>query len=176
MKEFFNNLITNHLWLVITFCVCLIAIIILFVFITKDGKKKKENKENVVENKKEEIEKPKEDVKEVENVTEEKHENKKSVKKSTTKKETKKQEEKVTPEKDDEEKKDEEKKEIKNAKYRLTYDKDKASWVIRKDGASRTIRRVKTKQEALEILKTMEEKNEDIKVVVHKKNGKFQKR
>ena len=70
---------------------------------------------------------------------------------------------------------DEENKIVKNAKYRLIYEKDNASWVIRKDGAGRTIRRVKTKQEALDILKEMEEKNDEMKVVVHKKNGKFQK-
>ena len=73
------------------------------------------------------------------------------------------------------EEKDESKKEEKKFNYRLTYDKENQSWTIKKAGASRVIRRTKTKQEALDILKEMEARNEDMKVVVHKKNGKFQK-
>ncbi|MGN1222867.1 MAG: DUF2188 domain-containing protein [Christensenellales bacterium] len=132
---------------------------------TKKAKKVEETTEEKLEEKtetKKEVAEEEKDVSEVKNTK----------KTSTTKKADLKPAVKETISKRVEK---EEKKEVANAKYRLIYDKENASWVIRKDGAGRTIRRVKTKQEALDILKNMEEKNEEMKVVVHKKNGKFQK-
>lgn len=61
------------------------------------------------------------------------------------------------------------------AGYRLIYDKENHNWMIKKDGAKRIIRRVKTKEEALKIAKELS-KNQDTFLVVHKKDGKFQKK
>ncbi len=59
--------------------------------------------------------------------------------------------------------------------YRILYDKESKTWEIRKDNAKRVIRRVKTKKEALEIAQELS-KNQDVNLVVHKKDGKFQKK
>lgn len=59
-------------------------------------------------------------------------------------------------------------------KYTVKYDRDKNSWVIKKDGTDRVVRRVTTKEEAMKIAKDLSKKyNADL--VVHKKDGKFQK-
>ena len=65
-------------------------------------------------------------------------------------------------------------KDEKEGNYRLVYDKENKEWVIKKENAKRAIRRVKTKEEALKIAKRLSE-NQDANLVVHKKNGKFQK-
>ena len=62
-----------------------------------------------------------------------------------------------------------------SARYRIVYDRDTMTWVIRKDGNVRAFRRVKTKREALEIAKELSAKNPEVSVSVHKKDGKFQK-
>lgn len=59
--------------------------------------------------------------------------------------------------------------------YRVIYDREAAEWTIKKDGASRVIRRVKTKEEALKLAKEFS-KNGDASLIVHKKDGKFQKK
>ncbi len=59
--------------------------------------------------------------------------------------------------------------------YRILYDRETKTWEIRKDMAKRVIRRVKTKKEALEIAQELS-KNQDLNLVVHKKDGKFQKK
>ncbi len=59
--------------------------------------------------------------------------------------------------------------------YRIMYDKETKTWEIRKDNAKRVIRRVKTKKEALEIAQELS-KNQDLNLIVHKKDGKFQKK
>lgn len=59
--------------------------------------------------------------------------------------------------------------------YRILYDKETETWEVRKDNAKRVIRRVKTKKEALEIAKELSQ-NQDLNLVVHKKDGKFQKK
>ena len=63
----------------------------------------------------------------------------------------------------------------KKAIYRVVYDKDNKEWLIKKDGATRIIRRVKTKAEALE-LATQFAENQDLSLSVQKKDGKFQKK
>lgn len=60
------------------------------------------------------------------------------------------------------------------ASYRILYDRETKTWEIRKDNAKRVIRRVKTKKEALEIAQELS-KNQELNLVVHKKDGKFQK-
>ena len=65
-------------------------------------------------------------------------------------------------------------KDEKSGNYRLVYDKEAKEWVIKKENATRAIRRVKTKEEALKIAKQLSE-NQDANLVVHKKDGKFQK-
>jgi len=65
-------------------------------------------------------------------------------------------------------------KEPKKALYRVVYNKEKRDWEIRKDNAKRIIRRLSTKEEALETVKELS-KNNDLKVSVQKKDGKFQK-
>ena len=59
--------------------------------------------------------------------------------------------------------------------YRLVYDKEKKDWVIFRDKSEHASRRCKTKKEALEVLKTLS-KNQEAGTVIHKKDGKFQKK
>ncbi len=60
-------------------------------------------------------------------------------------------------------------------RYRVIYDKETKTWVIKKDGAKRVIRRLKTKEEAIKVAKDLS-KNQDTAFIVHKKDGKFQKK
>ncbi len=59
--------------------------------------------------------------------------------------------------------------------YRVVYDKEARVWLIKKDGAKRTIASFKTKEEALNRVKELSE-TQDLNFVVHKKDGKFQKK
>ncbi len=59
--------------------------------------------------------------------------------------------------------------------YRVVYDKDARVWVIKKDGAKRNIASFPTKDEALSRVKELSE-SQDLNFVVHKKDGKFQKK
>ena len=59
--------------------------------------------------------------------------------------------------------------------YRVAYDKENRKWLIKKDGAKRTIDSYHTKEEAMERVKELCEKY-DLNYVVHKKDGKFQKK
>ncbi len=59
--------------------------------------------------------------------------------------------------------------------YRVIYDKDSRCWQIRKDGAKRVITSFPTKDEALAKVKQLSE-SQEINFVVHKKDGKFQKK
>ena len=59
-------------------------------------------------------------------------------------------------------------------KYTVKYDKEKGDWIIAKTDVDRAIRRVKTKEEALKVAKQLAE-NQDASLIVHKKDGKFQK-
>lgn len=61
--------------------------------------------------------------------------------------ESKKEIEKIEPVKEDE------KKQI-ASEYNISYDKEKDEWVVKKAGASRASKRCKTKEEALEAIKT----------------------
>ena len=186
--KFFKYVLENYLWLFIVICVCVVALIILLILITVDVKKAKKRKKGALEensNKPEpepeyiEPEQEEEKAKEPANV---KAENKKRgvfTKGSIVNKTNsiKKQEvSKKSPKKEEPKDDAEENKGTSTGKYRLLYEKENKSWVIRKDGASRTIRRLQTKKEALEILENMQKGNEDLKVIVHKKNGKFQKK
>ncbi|MBO7378005.1 MAG: DUF2188 domain-containing protein [Clostridia bacterium] len=69
----------------------------------------------------------------------------------------------------------EDKKTEKKALYRVIYDAENKEWMVKKDGAARVIRRVKTKAEALELAKKFAE-NQDLSLSVQKKDGKFQKK
>ena len=60
-------------------------------------------------------------------------------------------------------------------RYRVIFDKITHTWIIKKDNANRVIRRVRTKEEALRVAKELS-KNHDTALVVHKKDGKFQKK
>lgn len=64
---------------------------------------------------------------------------------------------------------------IKKPIYRVIYDKEAQLWLIKKDGAKRTIASFVTKEEALNRVKDLSSSN-DLNYVVHKKNGKFQKK
>lgn len=57
--------------------------------------------------------------------------------------------------------------------YRVMHEKETSTWVIKKDGSTRVIRRVKTKEEALDVVKGLSV-NQGLNVVVHKRNGQFQ--
>jgi len=59
--------------------------------------------------------------------------------------------------------------------YRLTYDKANKEWVITRDKSERASRRCKTKEEAMVVLKELS-KNQDTGTVIHKKDGKWQKK
>lgn len=97
--------------------------------------------------------------------------NKKEEKSNTvSKKET-------TKEKSPTEKVDKKENETKSKKpiYRVIYDKDARVWLIKKDGAKRTIASYPTKEEALNRVKDLSSSN-DLNYIVHKKDGKFQKK
>ena len=72
-----------------------------------------------------------------------------------------------------------EKKEVKKterkAVYRVVYNKEERIWQIKKDGAKRVITSYPTKEEALKRVKELCESN-DMNVIIHKKDGKFQKK
>lgn len=59
-------------------------------------------------------------------------------------------------------------------KFTVVYDRPKDSWVIKKDGNERVTRRVDTKEEAMQIARELCRKY-NASLVVHKKDGKFQK-
>ncbi len=59
--------------------------------------------------------------------------------------------------------------------YRVIYDKEARVWLIKKDGAKRTIASYPTKEEALNRVKDLSSSN-DLNYIVHKKDGKFQKK
>lgn len=59
--------------------------------------------------------------------------------------------------------------------YRVLYDKEARVWVIKKDGAKRTIASYVTKEEALNRVKELSASN-DLNFIVHKKDGKFQRK
>lgn len=63
----------------------------------------------------------------------------------------------------------------KKAIYRVMYDKDSRQWKIKKDGAKRVIDSKNTKEEALKRVKELSE-NGEVGFIVHKKDGKFQKK
>ena len=117
-----------------------------------------------------------------------KKEEKETKKTNTTK--TEKTQDKVK--KDDKVTNAEEKKETKNMKeneeketkvetkerksvYRVVYDRENRVWLIKKDGAKRVIASFATKDEALKRVKELCE-SQNLKVIVHKKDGKFQKK
>ena len=56
----------------------------------------------------------------------------------------------------------------------LKYDRTKANWVIYRSDTTRAHRRTATKQEALTLAKDLA-KRLHAQLVVHKKDGKFQK-
>lgn len=66
-------------------------------------------------------------------------------------------------------------KETKNGIYRVSYDAEQRKWLIKKDGAGRTIDSCVTKEEALKRVKELS-KNQDVGFTVKKKDGKFQKK
>lgn len=67
-----------------------------------------------------------------------------------------------------------EKEEVKKGSYRVIYSKENKVWLIKRDGAKRTIASYKTKEQALNRVSELS-KNQNAKVIVHKKDGKFQK-
>ena len=62
----------------------------------------------------------------------------------------------------------------KKGSYRVIYSKEDKVWLIKRDGAKRTIASFKTKEQALARVSELC-KNQNAKVIVHKKDGKFQK-
>lgn len=85
---------------------------------------------------------------------------------------------KTTTEKPKTEKKSvnkEEKKVGKKPIYRVLYDKENRVWTIKKDGAKRVISSFVTKEEALNRVKELSMSN-DMNFIVHKKDGKFQRK
>lgn len=61
------------------------------------------------------------------------------------------------------------------AVYRVIYDSENKEWMVKKDGAQRVIRRVRTKAEALELANQFAT-NQELAMSVQKKDGKFQKK
>ena len=59
--------------------------------------------------------------------------------------------------------------------YRVIYDKKERKWNIRKDQAKRVIESYVTKEEALARVEQLAS-SKDMKFIVHKKDGKFQKK
>lgn len=97
-----------------------------------------------------------------------------TTKKQNTKKEETKKETKTQPKKVEETKVEEEPK-TKKPIYRVIYDKEAKVWAIKKDGAKRTIATFSTKEEALNRVKSLSASKE-LNFIVHKKDGKFQKK
>ena len=91
-----------------------------------------------------------------------------TTKKSTTAK-------KKTVKSEDVEKSESEEQKSRKAIYRVMYDKEARVWIIKKDGAKRKIASFPTKEAALTRVKELAETNE-LSFVVHKKDGKFQKK
>ena len=81
---------------------------------------------------------------------------------------------KNTP-KNEKENKMKEEEETKLGSYRVLYSKEEKLWLIKRDGAKRTIASYKTKEQALLRVGDLC-KNQNAKVIVHKKDGKFQKK
>lgn len=138
-------------------------------------KKKKQTKE--LEVKEEKVQKSSqskkvESTKKVEKQTKEKGE--KTMKKEEKKGE-KKPDTKPTPAKKVAPAKKEVEAPARKAVYRVVYDKEDGLWKIKKDGAARVIDSRKTKEEALARVQELSE-NQDVKFVVHKKDGKMQKK
>lgn len=63
----------------------------------------------------------------------------------------------------------------KKAVYRVIFSKEQNAWQIKKDGAKRVIDSKPTKEEALNRVKELSQ-SQDTKFIVHKKDGKFQKK
>lgn len=61
-----------------------------------------------------------------------------------------------------------------NVKFTVKYDRPKDSWIIKKEGSDRVVRRLDTKEEAVAVARTLC-KRFNANLVVHKKDGKFQK-
>lgn len=59
-------------------------------------------------------------------------------------------------------------------KYVVKYDRLKDSWIIQRSGSERVVRRLRTKEEAMSEARAMC-KRQNATLVVHKKDGKFQK-
>lgn len=59
--------------------------------------------------------------------------------------------------------------------YRVVFSKEQNAWQIKKDGAKRIIDSKPTKEEALTRVKELSQ-SQDTKYIVHKKDGKFQKK
>lgn len=59
-------------------------------------------------------------------------------------------------------------------KYVVKYDRMKDSWIIQRSGSDRVVRRLKTKEEAVSEARAIC-KRQNATLVVHKKDGKFQK-
>lgn len=97
--------------------------------------------------------------------TENKPVTKKTVVSNDTKKETTKEKQDTSPAKNS----------AKKPIYRVMYDKENRVWLIKKDGAKRTIASYPTKEEALNRVRDLSSTN-DLSFVVHKKDGKFQKK
>lgn len=61
-----------------------------------------------------------------------------------------------------------------NVKFIVKYERAKDSWVIKKEGVNRVVRRTDTKEEAMAAARVLCKKY-NANLVVHKKDGKFQK-
>ena len=61
-----------------------------------------------------------------------------------------------------------------NVKFIVKYDRNKDTWVVAKEGVNKAVRRVDTKEEAMNIARELCKKY-NARLVVHKKDGKFQK-
>lgn len=100
---------------------------------------------------------------------------KEETKKITTSKSNNELKQEKSVEKEETVKTEEPKKSSKKPIYRVLYDKEARVWVIKKDGAKRTIASFVTKEEALNRVKELSISN-DLNFIVHKKDGKFQKK
>ena len=98
-----------------------------------------------------------------------------SEKTTQTKKSTSENQKKNIKTSKDETKKDESETKTRKAVYRVLYDKENRVWFIKKDGAKRKIASFTTKEEALARVKELSASN-DLSFIVHKKDGKFQKK
>ena len=176
MLEFLQNY-----WYILVAAVVVIVAVVALIIITRTPKDKSTNQaENVEQDTKETETKAEEKVVEAETQEKSTKETKKvenAEKDDSTAEETEEAEEQEAEEEAEPTTETTKQETTKKAStiYHVIYDKDLKEWAIRKNSSKRASKKAKTKEEAIAIATQLCENN-DAKLVVHKRDGKFQKK